>query len=94
MLKFKVIEELKPNTEILKLLENYTYTIKKGKIKHLTNTNLKFIKPTEYVIKSPTTLTIHEYKVNEISNKPFYIKELNQKYNLNEIKEILVKIKN
>ena len=94
MLKFKVIEELKPNTEILELLENYNYTIKKGQIRHLTNTNLKFIKPTEYIINSPTTLTIYEYKVNEISNKPFYIKELNQKYNLNEIKEILVKIKN
>ena len=56
--------------------------------------NLKFIKPTEYVIKSPTTLTIYEYKANEISNKPFYIKELNQKYNLNEIKEILIKFQN
>ena len=94
MLKFKVIEELKPNTEILKLLENYNYTIKKGQIKHLTNTNLKFVKPAEYIINYPTTITIYEYKVNEISNKPFYIKELNQKYNLNEIKEILVKIKN
>ena len=94
MLKFKVIEELKPNTEILELMENYNFIIKKGQIKHLTNTNLKFIKPTEYIINSPTTLTIYEYKVNEISNKPFYIKELNQKYNLNEIKEILIKFKN
>ena len=94
MLKFKVIEELKPNSELLELIENYNYTIKKGKIRHLTNTNLKFVKPTEYIINSPTTLTIYEYKVNEISNKPFYIKELNQKYNLNEIKEILIKFKN
>ena len=94
MLKFKIIEELKPNTKILELLENYAYTIKKGQVKYLTNTNLKFIKPTEYVIKSPTTLTIYEYKANEISNKPFYIKELNQKYNLNEIKEILIKFQN
>ncbi len=94
MLKFKVIEELKPNTEILELLQNYNYTIKKGQIRHLTNTNLKFIRPTEYIIKSPTTLTIYEYKVNEISNKPFYIKELNQKYNLIELKEILMKFKN
>lgn len=93
MLKFKVIEELKPNTEILELMVNYNFIIKKGQIKHLTNTNLKFIKPTEYIINSPTTLTIYEYKVNEISNKPFYIKELNQKYNLNEIKEILIKFK-
>ena len=94
MLKFKVIEELKTNSELLELLENYAYTTKKGQIRHLTNTNLKFIKPTEYIINFPTTLTIYEYKVNEISNKPFYIKELNQKYNLNEIKEILIKFQN
>lgn len=31
MLKFKVIEELKPNSELLELIENYNYTIKKGK---------------------------------------------------------------
>ena len=94
MLKFKIIEELKPNTEILELLENCAYTTKKGQIRHLTNTNLKFIKPTEYIINSPTVLTIYEYKVNEISNKPFYIKELNQKYNFTELKEILIKFKN
>ncbi len=62
MLKFKVIEELKPNSELLELIENYNYTIKKGKIRHLTNTNLKFVKPTEYIINSPTTLTIYELK--------------------------------
>ncbi|MBE6139174.1 MAG: hypothetical protein E7174_01525 [Firmicutes bacterium] len=94
MIKFKVIEELKTNTELLELLENYAYTTKKGQIKYLTNTNLKFIKPIEYIVKSPTVLTIYEYKVNEISNKPFYIKELNQKYNLTELKEILIKFKN
>ena len=62
-------------------------------LKHLLKTNLKFIEPTEYLITSPTTLTILEYKVNEISNKPFYIKEHNQKYNLNEIIHILKKLK-
>ena len=41
-----------------------------------------------------TTLTILEYKVNEISNKPFYIKEHNEKYNLKEIKQILIKLSN
>ena len=94
MLKFKVIEELKPNSELLELIENYNYTIKKRKIRHLTNTNLKFVKPTEYIINSPTTLTIYEYKVNEISNKPFYIKEHDEKYNLKEIKQILIKLSN
>lgn len=39
------------------------------------------------------TLTILEYKVNEISSKPFYVKEHKQKYNLMEIKQILIKLK-
>ena len=94
MLEFKIIQELKPNTEILEIIKYYTYETKNGKVKHLTNTNLQFIEPTEYLITYPTTLTIFEYKVNEISNKPFYIKEHNQKYNLKEIKQILIKLSN
>lgn len=62
-----------------------TYTVKNGKLKHLLHTNLQFIEPTEYLIISPTTITIYEYKIKEISNKNFYIKEHNQKYNLKEI---------
>ena len=57
-------------------------TNRHGKVKHLLKTNLQFIEPTEYLITYPITLTILEYKVNEISSKPFYIKEHNQKYNL------------
>ena len=94
MLEFKVIQELKPNAEILEIIKNYTYITKIGKVKHLQKTNLQFIEPTEYVITYPTTLTILEYKVNEISNKPFYIKEYNEKYNLKEIKQILIKLSN
>ena len=81
MLEFKTIQTLKPNTEILE--------VKNGKVKNLLHTNLQVIEPTEYLITYPTTLTILEYKVNEISNKPFFIKEYNQKYNLKEIKQIL-----
>ena len=94
MLEFKVIQELKPNTEILEIIKNYTYIIKNGKVKHLLKTNLQFVEPTEYLITCLTTLTILEYKVNEISNKPFYIKEHNEKYNLKEIKQILIKLSN
>ena len=75
MLEFKIIQELKPNEELLEIIKNYNYTIKNGKIKHLMATNLQVIKPTEYLITYPITLTILEYKVNEISSKPFYIKE-------------------
>ena len=93
MLEFDLLEELNPNAELLEIIKSYTYTIKKGTIKHLLHTNLQVIEPTEYLITYPTTLTILEYKVNEISNKPFYIKEHNQKYSLSEIIQILKKIK-
>ena len=92
ILEFKVIQELKPNTEIIEIIKSYTYTTKNGKVKHLLKTNLQFIEPNQYLITYPTTLTILEYKVNEISNKPFYIKEHNEKYNLKETKQILVKL--
>ena len=89
MLEFKIIEELKPNPKLLELIKNFTYKTKKGKVKVLLNTNLQFIEPTEYLITYPITLTILEYKVNEISNKPFYINEYKQKYNLKELEKII-----
>ena len=93
MFKFEVIQDLKSNDEILEIIKNYDYTVRNGKIKHLKDTNLQFIEPTEYLITYPSMLTILEYKVNEIANKSFYIKEHKQKYNLKEIKQILIKLK-
>ena len=90
MLEFKTIEELKPNTKLLELIKDFTYKTKKGKVKVLLNTNLQFIEPTEYRITYPITLTILEYKVNEISSKPFYIKEHKQKYSLKELEKIIL----
>ena len=92
MLEFKTLEELKPNKEILDAIKDYKYKIVKGKVKTLLHTNLQFIEPTQYIITYPITLTILEYKVNEINNRPFYIKEHTEKYNLKEIKQILNKI--
>ena len=92
MLEFKTIEELKPNEEILDAIRDYKYKINKGNVKTLLHTNLQFIEPTQYIISYPTTLTILEYKVNEINNRPFYIKEHSEKYNLKEIKQIPNKI--
>ena len=89
MLEVKTIEEHKPNPKVLELIKGLTYKIKKGKVKVLLNTNLQFIEPTKYLITYPITLTILEYKVNEISNKPFYIKEHKEKYNLKEIETFL-----
>ena len=92
MFEFKTIKIIKPNDEILDIIKNYKYKIIKGIIKTLSNTNLQFVSPVQYIITYPTVLTILEYKVNEISNKPFYIKEYKQKYSLKEIKQILTKI--
>ena len=91
MLEFKTIEEFKPNPKLLELIKDCTYKTKKGKVKVLVNTNLQFVEPTEYLITYPITLTILEYKVNEISNKPFYIKERKEKYDLKEIETFLRK---
>ena len=94
MIEFKVIEKLEPRIEILEIIEDYQYIVTKGTIKVIMNTNLEVIVPTTYQITYPTKLTILEYKVNEISGKPFYIKEHNKKYNLKEIMQILKSISN
>ena len=91
MLEFKVIENLEPNKGLTDILKEFKYKIKLGQIKTILHTNLQVIIPTESQITYPTTLTILEYKVNEISNKPFYIKEHNQKYNIKEITQFLKK---
>ena len=88
MLEFKVIENLKPNKDLTSILKDFKYKVQ---IKTILHTNLQVIIPTEYQITYPTILTILEYKVNEISNKPFYIKEHNQKYNIKEITQFLKK---
>ena len=67
MLEFKVIQELKPNTETLKIIKSYTYMTKNGKVKYLLKINFQFVEPTQYIITYPTTLTRLQYKANEIS---------------------------
>ena len=94
MLEFKVIENLKPNKDLTDILKNFKYKVNLGKIKIILYTNLQVIIPTEYQITYSTILTILEYKVNEISNKSFYIKEHNQMYNIKEITHFLKKVLN
>ena len=77
MLNFKTIETLNPNSTIIDIIKCYDFKTRNGKVKILENTNLKFIEPTEYLILSPKIIAIYEYKINEISNKQFYVKEHN-----------------
>lgn len=65
MLEFKVIENLKPNNDLIGILKVFKYKIKLGQIKIILHTNLIVITPTEYQITYSTTLIILEYKVNE-----------------------------
>ena len=40
MHEFEILQELEPNTELLEILKNCTFTTKNGKVKHLLKTNL------------------------------------------------------
>lgn len=76
MLEFKVIEKLKTNKDLTGILKDFKYKVKLGQIKTILHTNLQVIIPTEYKITYSTALTILEYKVNEISNKPFILRNI------------------
>ena len=89
MLNFTLEKRIKPDKEILELLSKTQYKVVNGAVKTLDGTNVKFIKPVEYIIIKPSKLTILEYKVVEINNKPFIIEDENKKYSLKEIKNIL-----
>ena len=87
MLEFKVIANLKANKDLTDILKEFKYKVKLGQTKTILHTNLQVIIPTNTKLH----ITILEYKVNEISNKPFYIKEHTQKYNIKEITQFLKK---
>ena len=82
MLNFKLEERIKPDKEILilELLSKTQYKVVNWAVKTLDGTNVKFIKQLEYIITKPFKLTILEYKVVEINNKPFIIEDENKKY--------------
>ena len=58
MFEFEIIQNLKPNDEILEIIKDYSYTIKNDKVKRLKYTNLQFIEPTRYLITYLSMLTI------------------------------------
>lgn len=89
MLNFKLEERIKPNEDLLVLLQKMDYKVINGAIKTLEGTNVKIIFPVQYIIYKPIQTTILEYKVNDINSKPFIIEEENQKYSLREIKVFL-----
>ena len=69
MLEFEVIENLKPNNDLIGILKDFKYKVILGQTKTILHTNLQVVIPTEYQITYPTTLTILEYKVNWITRQ-------------------------
>lgn len=63
MLEFKVIENLKPNKDLISILKDFKYKAKLEQIKTILRTNLQVVIPTEYQITYPTILTILEYNM-------------------------------
>ena len=78
MLNFKLEERIKPDKEIL-ILEL------------LSKTQYKVVNGADIIIK-PFKLTILEYKVVEINNKPFIIEDENKKYYWKYIKSTMITI--
>jgi len=94
MLEFKIIKEFEASEELIKTFKMYKckYRAKKGLIQYCIHTNLQVVVPTIYLITYPSEIIIHEYHLNEVSNKYFYIPNHKQKYNLKEIKDIISKL--
>ena len=93
---FKMIKEsLNSNNRLLEVLDshNLTYTVKKGEIRLIESTNLKIVIPTIYVVTKPFNLEILEYELTEKSNRPIYVKTLNQKFNIKELERLIKKLK-
>ncbi len=53
MFNFTLEERIKPDKKILGLLSKTQYKVINGAVKTLDETNVKFIKPVEYIITKP-----------------------------------------
>ena len=105
MLEFKIILELKPNTEILEIIKNYTYITKNGKVNVFLSDDEKFIlkrassklnlSQSEYI---RNLIVGYEIKIPEVKEEPKPKKEEyiieNIAKALEENIECLIKVKN
>ena len=98
MFEFEVIQDLKPNDEILEIIKNYDYTVKNGKkrlidcieIKRNKNynieiTNIKFTE--DFISKSSTDYINYLYEILKNNNVGFHYKEAINKQELEKLQE-------
>ena len=90
MLEFNVLEEFKPNEEVLELIGDRLIDVSHGSVRTVKRTNIKTITPITYKITlNNETIVICEYEGEIRGNKSFFIPELGEAYSLKEIKKIL-----
>jgi len=93
MVELDVIEELKPDGSVLKVISESKPTMLKisnGKVNQIKRTNIKPIEPIIYELTfKDETLVIWQYPINEIEGNKFYMPDTKNTYSLPEIKQLL-----
>lgn len=93
MVELDVIEELKPDSNVLKVISGSKPTMIKvsnGKVNQIKRTNIKSIEPIIYELTfKDKTLIIWQYPINELEGNKFYIPNTKNTYSLPEIRELL-----
>lgn len=93
MVELNVIEELKPDNSVLKVIGESKPTMLKvsnGKVNQIKKTNIKSIEPIIYELTfKDETLIIWQYPINELEGNKFYIPNTKNTYSLPEIRELL-----
>jgi hypothetical protein len=93
MVELDVIEELKPDSNVLKAISESKPTMIKvsnGKVNQIKKTNIKSIEPIIYELTfKDETLIIWQYPINELEGNKFYIPNTKNTYSLLEIRKLL-----
>lgn len=93
MVELDVIEELKPDSNVLKVISESKPTMLKvsnGKVNQIRKTNIKSIEPIIYELTFKTeTLIIWQYPIEEIEGNNFYMPDTKNTYSLPEIRKLL-----
>jgi hypothetical protein len=93
MVELDVIEELKPDSNVLKVIGESKPTMIKvsnGKVNQIKRTNIKSIEPIIYELTFKNEiLIIWQYPIAEIEGNKFYIPDTKNTYSLPEIRKLL-----
>ena len=93
MVELDVVEELKPDNIVLKVISEskpIQLKISNGKVNQIRRTNIKSVEPIIYELTfSNQTLVIWQYPIDELEGNKFYMPNTKNTYSLPEIKKLL-----